>query len=122
MAGQFDTAGRAIPVTVIGPGEAMPLPGPGVAVLRLEPETGHAHANGDYCPACEARSDVRAQLFDLLEGARQGLRPAFRSVLLDARALADVEPVVAALEGRLPARAMRDHTVGRRFRVAGVTA
>jgi hypothetical protein len=119
MSGPFDAAGRTIPVTVIGPGEPLPLPGPGVAVLRLEPETGHAHADGDYCPACEARSDVRAQLFDLLEASRQGLRPAFRSVLVDATALGDVEPILATLEGRVPARAMRDHTVARRFRLVG---
>jgi hypothetical protein len=97
----------------------MPLPGPGVAMLQLRPEANHAHGNGDFCPACEARTDVRALLFDLLEAARQGLRPPFRSVLLDARALGDLEPVVAALEGRLPARAMRDHTVARRFSLVG---
>jgi len=118
MSGPFDSAGRSIPVTIVGPGGAMPLPGPGVAVLRLTSETGHAHGNGDFCPACEARTDVRALLFDLLEAARQGLRPEFCSVLVDATSLEDVEPVLAALEGRLPARAMRDHTVARRFRLA----
>ena len=119
MSGPLDSTGLKIPVTVVGPGDTMPLPGPGVVVLQLAPETDHAHGNGDFCPACEARTDVRALLFDLLEAARQGLRPRFRSVLLDARALGDAEPVVAALEGRLPARAMRDHTVARRFRRAG---
>jgi hypothetical protein len=97
----------------------MPLPGPGVVVLQLAPEANHAHGDGDFCPACEARTDVRALLFGLLEAARQGMRPPFRSVLLDARALGDVEPIVAALEGRLPARALRDHTVARRFKLAG---
>ncbi|GLQ57779.1 hypothetical protein [Devosia nitrariae] len=117
--GPFDIGGRKIPVTVVGPGGTMSLPGPGVAVLQLGPEADHAHGNGDFCPACEARTDVRALLFDLLEAARQGLRPPFGAVLLDARAVGDVEPVVAALEGRMPARAMRDHTVARRFRLAG---
>lgn len=111
----FDRTGRQIPVSIVGPGGTMPLPGPGIAVLRLEPESGHMHGAGDQCPACLARYDVRALLFDLLEGARQGLRPAFQAVVVDATALGDIEPILAALTGRLPATAIRDHVVARRF-------
>lgn len=109
-----------IPVTLIGRGATMPLPGPGVAVLKLTTATGHAHEDDRYCPACAALGDVRAMLFDLLEAAKQGLRPPFKSVLVDARTLPDLGKVIDALEGRLPARAMRDHTVSRRFRLAGI--
>jgi hypothetical protein len=65
------------------------------------------------------RMDVRALLFDLLEGARQGLRPQFSRVVVDASAVTDSSVVVAALTGRLPAQALRDHTVARRFYLAG---
>jgi hypothetical protein len=109
-----------IPVTVIGPGATMPLPGPGVVMLKLTAADGHVHEDDRYCPACAALGDVRAMLFDLLEAARQGLRSPFKSVLVDARTLPEIDKVIDALEGRLPARAMRDHTVARRFRLAGV--
>ncbi|HEY0033568.1 MAG TPA: hypothetical protein VGB81_09905 [Devosia sp.] len=89
------------------------------ALLRLPPNSGHGHADGEHCIACAMRTDVRALLFDLLEGAKQGLRPSFRSVLVDASAVQDKSKVVAALTGRLPAQALRDHTVARLFYLAG---
>jgi hypothetical protein len=65
------------------------------------------------------RTDVRALLFDLLEGAKQGLRPGFSKVVVDASAVADTAQVIAALQGKLPAQALRDHTVARSFYLAG---
>jgi len=109
-----------VPVTVIGPGGAVPLPGPGVAVLTLTGGAPHAHDDNRFCPACAAQGDVRAKLYDLLESARQGLRPQFLAVLVDAREAADFSSVIDAIEGRLPARAMRDHVVARRFRLVSV--
>ncbi|WP_108459415.1 hypothetical protein [Devosia naphthalenivorans] len=92
---------------------------PDTALLRLPANSGHGHQDGEQCIACAARTDVRALLFDLWEGARQGLRPAFKSVVVDATAVADQGRVVAALTGKLPAQALRDHTVARLFYLAG---
>ena len=89
------------------------------ALVRLPANTGHGHADGAQCVACAGRSDVRAILFDLLEEVRLGMRPAFSSVVVDASAVADPDRVVAALTGKLPATALRDHTVARRFYLAG---
>ncbi|WP_189422701.1 hypothetical protein [Devosia pacifica] len=105
-----------ISVTVVTAGHEMPLAGPGVAVIRLDPPL-HDHGAGDLCVACAARTDVRTLLFELIEAARQGLRDEPRAVLVDARAV-DPDPVIAAIEGRAPAKALRDHTVARRFRPA----
>ncbi|MDB5473076.1 MAG: hypothetical protein JWP99_379 [Devosia sp.] len=88
-------------------------------LLRLPANSGHGHEDGQQCIACAVRTDVRALLFDLLEGARQGLRPAFRKVVVDASAVGDKSKVVAALTGKLPAHALRDHTVARVFYLAG---
>jgi len=108
-----------IPVTLITePGQLVPLDGD-TALLRLPANSGHGHADGTSCVACAAQLDVRAQLFNLLEGARQGLRPGFSKVVVDASAVADQSKVVDALTGRLPAQALRDHTVARRFYLAG---
>ena len=107
-----------IPVTLITEPSLLPL-GPDTALLRLPANTGHGHADGAVCIACAGRADVRAMLFDLLEGARQGLRPKFSKVVVDASAVADLAQVVAALTGKLPAQAMRDHTVARRFYLVG---
>jgi hypothetical protein len=89
------------------------------ALLRLPANSGHGHADGEQCIACAMRTDVRALLFDLLEAAKQGLRPAFKSVVVDASAVDDKSKVVAALTGNLPAQALRDHTVARLFYLAG---
>ncbi len=88
------------------------------ALLRLPANTNHGHGDGEHCIACAIRTDVRALLFDLLEGAKQGLRPPFRKVVIDASAVADQGTVVAALTGKLPAQALRDHTVARLFYLA----
>jgi len=107
-----------IPVTLITEPRLLSLDAD-TALLRLPANSGHGHADGDYCIACAGRSDVRTMLFDLLEGAKQGLRPAFKRVVVDASAVADKGQVVAALQGKLPAQAMRDHTVARLFYLAG---
>ena len=106
-----------IPVTLVT-GRHLAVLDPDTAYLRLPANTGHGHANGEYCIACAGRGDVRAMLFDLLEEARQGLRPAFARVVLDVADLPDAGRIVAALTGRLPAQAYRDHTVARRFYLA----
>lgn len=109
----------AIPVTLVTDASALvPLDGD-TAYLKLSPNSGHGHADGQHCAACAGRDDVRTMLFELLEGARQGLRPAFSRVVVDASALPDTAKVVAALTGKLPAQALRDHTVARRFYLAG---
>lgn len=108
-----------IPVTLITePGHFVALDG-NTALLRLPANSGHGHADGEHCIACAVRTDVRALLFDLLEGARQGLRPEFSKVVVDASAVADQAQVIAALTGKLPAQALRDHTVARCFYLAG---
>ena len=108
-----------IPVEVITtPGRLFPLDAD-TALLRLPANTGHGHEDGAQCIACAMRTDVRALLFDLLEGARQGLRPPFKRVVVDASAVPDASVVIAALQGKLPAQALRDHTVARLFYLAG---
>ena len=89
------------------------------ALLRLPANSGHGHADGASCIACAMRTDVRALLFDMLEEAKQGLRPSFKRVLVDASAVPDTSVVIAALQGKLPAQALRDHTVARLFVLAG---
>ncbi|MCW5722890.1 MAG: hypothetical protein KIS86_17300 [Devosia sp.] len=104
-----------IPVTLVTePGRFAGLD-PDTALIRLAANSGHGHADGQTCVACAAQTDVRALLFNLLEAARQGLRPPFSRVVVDASAVADTERVVAALTGKLPAQALRDHIVARRF-------
>ena len=61
---------------------------------------------------------MRALLYDLLEEVKRGMRPAFSKVLVDASALPDPSVVVAALTGKLPAQALRDHSVARLFYLA----
>lgn len=117
MSTPFDATTSSIPVTVIAHGE-LPAPGPGVAVLTLEPML-HDHDAGAECPACVARGDIRALLFDLLTEARQSTRPAFRAVLVDARKVA-AQPIVDRLDPHAPATALRDHTVARSFHLSRV--
>lgn len=108
-----------IPVTLITePGQLVPLDGD-TALLRLPANSGHGHDDGASCVACAAQLDVRAQLFNLLEGVKQGLRPPFHKVVVDASAVTDTSRVVAALTGKLPAQALRDHTVARTFYLVG---
>jgi hypothetical protein len=108
-----------IPVTLVTTaGRLVPL-GSSTALVRLTANTGHGHEDGAQCVACAGRGDVRAILFDLLEEVRLGMRPAFTNVTVDASAVVDVGVVVAALTGKLQATALRDHTVARRFYLAG---
>ena len=108
-----------IPVTLITtPGQLVPLDGD-TALIRLAANSGHGHADGDNCVACAAQTDVRALLYNLLEEHRRNMRPAFTRVVVDATAVADQEAVVLALTGKLPAQALRDHTVARMFYLAG---
>lgn len=111
--------GEMIPVTLVSArGGLVPLDAD-TAFLRLPANTGHGHADGVQCIACAMHGDVRAMLFDLLEGARLGLRPVFNRVLIDVSGVADSTQVVAALTGKLPAQALRDHMVARRFYLVG---
>ncbi|MHA6299148.1 hypothetical protein [Devosia sp. CAU 1758] len=108
-----------IPVTLITEsGHLVPLDG-NTALIRLPANTGHGHADGDHCVACAAQADIRALLYNLLEEHRRDMRPAFSRVVVDASAVADPQQVVLALTGKLPAQALRDHTVARMFYLAG---
>lgn len=108
-----------IPVTLITQPRQLLSLGPDTALLRLPANSGHGHADGDTCIACAAQVDVRAQLFNLAEEVRRGMRPAFRRVVVDASAVTDPAKVVAALTGKLPALALRDHQVARMFVLVG---
>jgi hypothetical protein len=108
-----------IPVTVItGPGRLLALDAD-TALLRLPANSAHGHEDGGNCIACAMRTDVRALLYDMLEGVKLGLRPKFTKVVVDASAVPDTSVVIAALTGKLPAQALRDHTVARLFYLAG---
>lgn len=108
-----------IPVTLVtSAGKLLPLDSD-TALVRLAANTGHGHEDGAQCVACAGRGDVRAILFDLLEEVRLGMRPAFSRVVVDASAVVDCAKVVEALTGKLQATALRDHTVARRFYLAG---
>jgi hypothetical protein len=108
-----------IPVTVVTEPRRLLALDADTALLRLPANSGHGHEDGASCIACAMRTDVRALLFDLLEEAKQGLRPSFKRVVVDASAVPDTSVVVAALQGKLPAQALRDHTVARLFVLAG---
>ena len=108
-----------IPVTIVTESKRLLALDADTVLLRLPANSGHGHADGASCVACAMRTDVRALLFDLLEEAKQGLRPAFRRVVVDASAVPDPAVVIAALQGKLPAQALRDHTVARLFVLAG---
>lgn len=104
-----------IPVTLITDAMRLISVAPDTALIRLPANSGHGHADGDTCVACAAQTDVRALLYNLLEEHRRNMRPAFARVVVDASAVADKGQVVAALTGKLPAQALRDHTVARMF-------
>ena len=106
---------QQIPVTLITePVQFLPLDGD-TAWVRLPANSGHGHADGEVCIACSGQADVRTLLYNLLEEQKRGMRPAFTRVVIDASAVADKEKVVAALTGKLPAQALRDHTIARTF-------
>ena len=120
MSTPFDSAPASIPVTVVTSAGALPPPEPGAARLRLQPAL-HEHAPGGECPACAARSDIRALLFDLLQRARQPGENPVLSVVVDASALGDAAPIIDRLRrGRVPALGLRDHTVARSFHLSRV--
>ena len=107
-----------IPVTLVAQAGHMLALDANTALLRLPANSGHGHADGQHCVACAMRTDVRALLFDMLEEVKRGMRPAFSRVVVDASAVPDVSVVTAALTGKLPAQALRDHTVARLFYLA----
>lgn len=112
------TKAARIPVTVVS---FSPEPGSladDVALIQLSASSGHNHADGQNCAACAGQTDVRAQLFNLLERHKLGLLPEFSKVVVDASAVTDIERVRDALLGKLPAQALRDHEVARRFVLA----
>src|SRR5690606_894395 len=111
------TQSTPIPVTLsTDPVDATSLP-PATALLRLPANSGHGHADGQVCLACAGQTDVRALLFNLLEEQKRGMRPPFSQVIVDASAVSDPNQVVAALTGKLPATALRDHVVARSFKL-----
>ena len=113
----FQPARVSIPVTVITSGE-VPVAPEGV-VLTLDPPL-HRHPAGHECPACAARSDIRTMLFDLMTERQLGTVVPFRHVLVDARQLPDIQPILDRLEAKAPANGLRDHTVARSFHLSRV--
>ena len=124
-ASPYQRRAEPIPVTVVTGARQVDdvLAAPGnrqAAVIRMEPPE-HDHGFGAECLACAARGDVRAMLFDLLEGARLGLREPFTGVIVDATALPDAAEVVDRIvPGKLPAFGLRDHAVAKNFRLERV--
>jgi hypothetical protein len=118
----YQRRAEPIPVTVVigtrKVDDLLAVPGNRqVAVIRIEPPE-HDHGVGVQCLACAARGDVRAMLFDLLEGARLGLREPFTGVIVDATALPDAAEVADRIvPGKLPAFGLRDHAVAKNFRL-----
>lgn len=111
---------QLIPVTLVTrPGQFAALDAD-AALIRLPANSGHGHLDGEVCIACSGQTDVRALLHNLLEEHKRGLRPTFSRVVVDASALADPQQVVLALTGKLPAQALRDHTVARTFYLADI--
>lgn len=108
----FAPAAQPIPVTLVTVGE-LPQRDEATALLHLDPPL-HDHGAGNECIACAAAGDVRAMLFDLLTASRQEERT-LSGVLIDARDLADIEPVCRQLDRATPALGLRDHTVLRSF-------
>ncbi|MBE7731687.1 P-loop NTPase family protein [Devosia faecipullorum] len=107
-----------IPVTLVTrPGKPLSVDAD-IALIRLPANSGHGHKDGEVCIACSGQTDIRALLYNLLEEQKRGMRPAFSRVVVDASALADPEQVVLALKGKLPAQALRDHSVARMFFLA----
>jgi hypothetical protein len=113
----YDSTATPIAVTVYT--REPPPQGDDVAVIRMVPPV-HDHPAGVECVACAAAGDIRARLFDLLASVRTGGRPPFASVAIDARDLSDPQPVIDRLSPTSPAVGLRDFTVMRSFRLAGV--
>ncbi len=114
----FDTAAKSTPVTIVTAGQ-LPIVGPGDALIRLAPASGHQHGADVACPTCSGHQEVRAQLFELMESVRRGLRPSFSRVIVDATAMSDPQSAIDAVAGKLAATALRDHVVARNFHLVG---
>lgn len=115
MSNPYEPVATPIPVTVVTSGPVSPQEGE--HLIRLDPAL-HDHPPGQECIACATAGDIRAQLFDLLQQRRAGTVPPFTRVLIDATRLRDPQSVVARFDA--PALGLRDHTVAKSFRVAGV--
>lgn len=73
------------------------------------------------CICCTVGSDVRSSLAELLDAVRTGATPAFSRVVIETTGLADLAPVINQIvPGATPAAGLRDHVVGRAFRLGGV--
>ncbi|WMS43954.1 GTP-binding protein [Acuticoccus sp. MNP-M23] len=75
------------------------------------------------CICCTAGSDIRASVAEVHEAARATGRLPLNCVVVETTGLADPAPVVNQLvAGAVPALGLRDHTVARHYRLAGVVA
>lgn len=93
------------------------VPDPNVALVRLARLPGHDHGRNP-CPGCMAALDVRARLADLLAAMEVEGEVPFSEVLVLASDTASAEDARRALRGEVPARALRDHQVARRFELS----
>jgi hypothetical protein len=116
MNAPFAASRFVVPVVVVTMGELPALP-TGTALITMD-DTSHNHSGGE-CLACNTQGNVRVRLFELLEQSRAGVVRPFSAVVVDARHADDPQAVMDALvPGKLPAFGLRDHTVGRSFRLA----
>lgn len=73
------------------------------------------------CLCCTAGSDVRASIAELHAEAQKLGRLPLDRVIVETTGLADLAPVVNQLvAGAVPAFGLRDHTVARHYRLAGI--
>nr|WP_269751238.1 GTP-binding protein [Acuticoccus mangrovi] len=73
------------------------------------------------CLCCTAGSDIRVSVAELHEAARTTGRLPLQRVIIETTGLADPAPVINQLvAGAVPAFGLRDHTVARHYRLAGV--
>ena len=119
MSTPFARTSSSIAVTVVTSDAVPHQQEEGVAVIRLEPAL-HEHPPGQECVACAAAGDIRAILFDLLQEVRNGSRPSFSGVVIDASRLRDPQAIIDRLDPHTPATGLRDHTVVRSFHLARV--
>jgi len=120
MTDPYARLANPIPVTVLTRSAVGGTTDDGIAVIVMEPSR-HDRAAGVECIACATAGDVRAALFDLLQSARDGHRPMFTRVVVDASALSDSKDVIDRLTpGKLPALGLRDHAVAKNFKLVEV--
>ena len=73
------------------------------------------------CLCCTAGSDIRASIAEMHEAAKLAGRLPLDRIVVETTGLADMAPVVNQLvAGAVPAFGLRDHTVARHYRLAGV--